>query len=540
MAHRPSRFLTVFLTALSLIVGAAIVWRVISYSSGSTSPDPAVAIGDAGDARDSIRGDGAMLVTQDDATAAVRLPANDRASSSTVLMPVEPGSLTARELERRRAFERLIAKPPAAGGAASSTPPPAPRPVVTAPPPKTVVLPIPKVAPVKVVASAPKPSTQTQVQSQTQSGSNSNSTNTNPNTPERRDDDPNSDSIPPKVVSIQFVPAEVRDGESTVLTITASDNLSGVRSVSGTISSPTGALQGYACQREGDTDRFSTRISIPKDAADGLWNVSYVNLSDNASNSGNVTYVPPNIPQGASFRVTSSRPDASGPTLKAAWLDRPSIKAGERNTIFMQVDDDKSGVQGVSGIFASPAKLAHIGFNCQLAEGLNWQCSFSAPACLDCGTWQLEQVQLQDKANNLTTIRLGNPLLAPMHMDIFGDQCDATPPTMQSAVLDRNSVSNAVATTITLTVVASDNMCGVGSVSGHATGPSQPGSLSRIYFALSPAGDGQTWSGALTVPAKAPKGLWKVTWLQVLDKGYNLKAYGENDAILQGATFRVE
>jgi hypothetical protein len=34
--------------------------------------------------------------------------------------------------------------------------------------------------------------------------------------------------------------------------------------------------------------------------------------------------------------------------------------------------------------------------------------------------------------------------------------------------------------------------------------------------------------------------LWKVTWLQVLDKGYNLKAYGENDAILQGVTFRVE
>ena len=28
------------------------------------------------------------------------------------------------------------------------------------------------------------------------------------------------------------------------------------------------------------------------------------------------------VPQTASFRVVSSRPDAQGPTLKAVWLDR--------------------------------------------------------------------------------------------------------------------------------------------------------------------------------------------------------------------------
>ncbi len=532
MLARSSRFLVIFFAALTVVVAVAIGLRVASYSddgSGAVVPQVAEAGGRSG----------STLQMQPDATSAARL---EVAPESSGVIEEDgkqtPASMSLDEQQRRRTLDQLLAKASTPVPAVADIPAAAP---IAPAPPITMPVRAPQPATPRPVAVKPAPSAPARSVAQQPGSQPSGSTSPSQGSaPTDRDDDPNSDTVPPQIAGVEFVPQQVKDGETTVLTITATDNLSGVRSISGTISSPTGALQGYACQREGETNRFSARVAVPKDAAEGLWNVSYVNLSDNASNSTSVTYAQPNVPQTASFRVTSARPDSNGPTLKAIWLERPSIKAGEKNTILLQADDDKSGVQAVSGLFVSPSKLARIGFNCQLADGLNWKCSFAAPSCLDCGNWQLEQVQMQDKANNMSTLRADNPLVSALHMDIFSDQCDATAPGMQSATLDRNSVRNDTASSITLTVVATDNLCGIGSISGHATGPSQPGSLSRIYFALSPAGDPQTWSGPLNIPARAPKGIWTVTWVQVLDKGYNLKAYGSGEPLLQRTTFRVE
>jgi hypothetical protein len=523
-----SRFLAIFLSVVTLFVIAAIGVRVWSYNAGD-----GVRLGE--DAPSSTAGDTTGTLTlRDDAT-----PAADTAESVDGGTIVEIGetaparTATSREEERRRLFDRLLTERPVKASPAAVTAEAAPVRVVALPPP-----PAPKPAPVRAAAPpAPRPAVVSM-----SSGGATQSTGPVPGEKpaQQTPDDPNSDNTPPQVQLVEFNPQQVRDGEVTVLTITAMDNLSGVRSISGTIVSPTGALTGFACQREPDTNRFSTRVAVPKDAAEGTWNVSYISLSDNASNSTQVTYVPPNVPAGASFRVTSSRPDSAGPSLKAVWLDKPSIRAGEKTTVSVQADDDKAGVKVVSGIFVSPSKHARIGFNCQPGDGLNWRCGFNPPACLDCGTWQLEQMQLQDNANNTTTIRGDNPIVSAVKIDIFGDNCDSTTPTMQTIALDRNSISNATATSITVTVVASDNLCGVGSVSGHATGPSRPGSVSRVYFALNPSGDGQSWSGPMNIPEKAPKGVWTVTWVQVLDKGFNLKAYAQGDPILGTATFRVE
>src|SRR6185503_19128109 len=81
-------------------------------------------------------------------------------------------------------------------------------------------------------------------------------------------DDPDSDSMPPQLKAIEFIPNVVQDGGETVLAVMASDNLSGIRSISGSIMSPTSAVQGFALMREGDSDRYITRIGIPKNAAE--------------------------------------------------------------------------------------------------------------------------------------------------------------------------------------------------------------------------------------------------------------------------------
>lgn len=358
-----------------------------------------------------------------------------------------------------------------------------------------------------------------------------------------KDKDPSSDTMPPQVMAIDFVPATVHDGEETVLGVVAVDDLSGVRTISGSIVSPSGGLQGFALQREGDTTRYSSRIVIPKDSPEGIWRVNYLNLTDNAGNPLSLTYNGGGaaILANAAFRVVSNRPDSAGPTLKAVWIDKPSIRAGERDTIFIQADDDKSGVHMVSGVFQSPQKFARIGFGCRGGDNGVWQCDLSTPVCLDCGDWQLEQIQMQDKANNMTTVQIDNPKVAAVRVNIVGESCDGAPPVLQSAVLDTNAVSNAEVSTITMTVTASDDVCGVASISGQAAGPqTEGGQPPRIYFSFAPAGDSNTWVGKITVPKLAAKGLWNVAWMQLLDKGNNLKTYSHADGVLANAVFRVQ
>jgi hypothetical protein len=335
---------------------------------------------------------------------------------------------------------------------------------------------------------------------------------------------------------VEFTPPEVKDGEQTMLLVQATDALSGIRSVSGTLAAPTGAVQGFACQKEGESGRFMARISVPRDAAEGVWQINHLSILDNANNIA--TFTPRGtLPPTANFRVVSSRPDGTGPTLKALWIDKRSMQGGEKNTLFVEADDDKSGVNLVTGIIQSPSRLARVGFVCRTNGPATWACEITAPACADCGEWRLEQLQLQDKANNMTTVRPDNPLVGAIRVDVSSAACDATPPQLLSVTLDQNAISNAQAGSIGISATLSDDACGVLSVSGHATGPSPTGA--PLHFFLSVTGDPQTWSGKISIPQLLAKGMWRIVRMQVLDKGQNLKTYSSADPVLAGAVFEV-
>jgi hypothetical protein len=385
----------------------------------------------------------------------------------------------------------------------------------------------------------PKPQQQPQQQQQTRGGEGSSADTQQSEQKAREEQDPETDVTPPQLVGAEFVPAQVQDNGETTLAATVTDNLSGVRSVSGVISSPSGALQGFACQREGESDRFVARIRIPPDAAEGEWSVKYLTLSDNANNSVNINQSSGQLPMSARFRVNSSSSDSTPPLLRSVYLERRSMNAGERNTVFIQAEDEKSGVSLVSGVFVSPSKQARIGFGCRPGGGGAWECTVSPPACLDCGAWQLEQIQAQDKANNMATFRGDNQLVSQIVLDISGDKCDAGPPQIAALAVNPLAVSNAEGGTINITAVVQDDACGVASLSGQAI-PAGATSGQRIPFSFDPSPDGQNFSGRIVVPKHAAKGVWTIGWIQALDKGHNLRAYGAAEPVLARVTFRVE
>lgn len=495
-------FLPVFFTVLSIVFLIAVVLRIRSYESEE------------------------VLATAT-ATTTGRSASADAGNMSPDLSQ-QPGERTMTLLELPNATA------PASLSIAKELPPPAPE---EKPSLLTRILhPIasrqatrPAPAPPSAPPQAAQPASQTRMQQQTEmreAGETS---------------DPTSDSTPPRLISIVFNPSQIQDGQETMLIVEAADELSGVRSISGTIVAPSGAVQGFACQREGETGRYFARVSVPKDAAEGIWAVNYVNLMDNASNSAPIASARSGLLASATFRVISSRPDSQGPTLKAIWIDRRAMRGGEKNSVYVQAEDDKSGLNLISGIFQSPSRVARVGFVCRAAGDSSWTCEFAAPDCADCGEWHLEQLQLQDKANNMTTLRAqANEMVSAVRVEISSDACDATPPAVEAIVLDQTAVSNADASTITVTATLSDDRCGVLSVSGQATGPTVGGQAPRLYFSFTAAGDPHTWVGRIAVPRLAAKGTWRISFLQVLDRGQNLKAYSQADPVLGNATFQVQ
>jgi hypothetical protein len=350
--------------------------------------------------------------------------------------------------------------------------------------------------------------------------------------------DRETDLLPPQLMAAEFIPPQVSDGEQTTFAVMVQDNLSGVRSVSGVITSPSGSLQGFACSREGDSNRFVARINVPKDAPEGMWEVKYLTLSDNASNNVSLNRAQGSLPVTAGFRVNSSAPDSAGPQLRSVWLDRQAMRAGEKNTLFIQADDEKSGVSFASGVFISPAKSARIGFGCRAGNGGMWECPVTPGTCLDCGIWVLEQIQLQDKANNMSTFRADNQLVKTVALDIAGDSCDSIAPTMTMLTLNPTVVSNAQDSVITVTATLHDEGgCGASTLSAQAA---PVGSAQRRPVTFMPSTDGTTFVGRLEIPKFAAKGEWVIAWAQTLDKGNNLRIYGANDPVLARATFRVE
>lgn len=368
-----------------------------------------------------------------------------------------------------------------------------------------------------------------------------NQTPNDPTRPDDQSDDPETDVAPPQLMSLQFMPAEVQDGNETVLAAMVHDNRSGVRSVSGVIASPSGSMQGFACTRDAEVQgRYLAKISVPKDAPAGVWFIKYLTLSDNASNSVTLNAGQGSLPSTASFRVTSTDADSTGPTLKDVRLDKQAMRAGDRNAVFIMAEDDKSGVQLVSGVFVSPARAARIGFGCRPGSTGTWECAVQTPVCLDCGAWKLEQIQLQDKANNLSTYRGDNPLVAQVSLDIAGDRCDAQAPVVTMLTLSPTVVSNAEETIITVNAtVVDEGGCGTASLSGQAVPPGGIGGQ-RHYISFTPMPDGTGYVGQLKIPQFAAKGTWSIAWIQALDKGHNLRAYSTAERVVAGATFRVE
>jgi hypothetical protein len=522
-------FLSVFLTLLTVAFATALMVRVRSYTV--KAPEPT-----------------SQSMTVATTSAAPRSPASPVTfeplpSDSTIVAassssaPVATTSSAAATTRAQR-FRELLA-----AGISAVAPSAAPAAMQQlAPPPK------PAATPPQTRPPAPV-SRQTSVQTQGRSsggaagaGPNQSApgTESKPKPPANEPKDPNSDTAPPQLLSINFDPPQVQDGGDTTLVVVATDDLSGVRGISGTLSNPSGkAVQGFAQQREGETMRYTSRIHIPEKAEEGIWKVSFLTMSDMATNSVTLNSAQGTLPPTAALKVISSASDSTPPALRNVWLERRAMRAGEHNTLFVDATDEKSGIHLVAAVFLSPSKAARFGVGCQKGGNDVYQCDVFPPQCLDCGDWTLEQVQMQDNANNFGTARGGdNASVNAIRLNITGDSCDSTPPVLQGVQVSRTEiVMGRDEPVVEVIAQVTDDGCGIGGVSGQVVGPGS--SSSGTFFSFQQR-EGNTYVGTIRLHPNSAHGVWHLQSLTVNDKGQNLKIYNGNDPLLARAAFTVK
>jgi hypothetical protein len=357
--------------------------------------------------------------------------------------------------------------------------------------------------------------------------------------------DPESDSRPPVLQFLRFDPAEIKGGGVATLSLQVADDLSGVKSVSGVLQSPSAtAVVPFIAQDRSASGVYSATVAIPRQAETGDWFVAVVQAVDKAENALNATFVKATVPQGGTLRVVSDDSDATAPVVRAVTIEKGAVGAGTNNRLVIEVDDDRSGVLSVTGSFQSPSKSAFIPFACgQRDETSDWQAAIPIPANADCGTWTLKLLRVADKANNAAILGEDVPLLGSAHFVVSGGGCDAEPPTIDALFFSPTVVTNTVATEITLTVRAHDDRSGVGSLTGRVEGPvSATGQVPSIYFesAADPDDPGAPLTARIPVPQFAAKGVWRVALVQVTDNARNTRSYGRDDPALADGSFTVE
>ena len=352
--------------------------------------------------------------------------------------------------------------------------------------------------------------------------------------------DDGSDVVPPVLLSATFEPARVEAGQPTFFSVFASDQRTGVRSVAGIVRSPSGSQQGFSCNREGETNRWVARVPVPEKAPAGRWLVQLLTLTDHAGNRADLNQALGGVPSSAAFDVVSAESDSSGPTLRAVWLERVAMRAGETNRLFVDAADEEAGIAFVHGVFVSPSKSARLGFGCKQGTSGTWECPLAPPACLDCGGWQLELIQIQDRASNSTTFRADHAAVGPVSLELAGDRCDAAAPRVTLVEIDPPVVSSAEESGVSVRVsVTDEGGCGAKSLSAQMVPPDQVGGQ-RATVVFGPSPDGATFTGRLVIPKLAAKGLWTFAWMEVRDAGLNLRMLGAGEPVLKAATLRVE
>jgi hypothetical protein len=357
--------------------------------------------------------------------------------------------------------------------------------------------------------------------------------------PETDRDEPDySDAAPPQVTAIWFDPRQVSPGDNISVYVQATDNLSGVNAISGTSKSPSGtAVLSFGCERSDTEDSFVGTLAIPDQAEMGRWYLTFLQVSDKASN--RKTYaVNSALLTNAYFEVVGSDSDNVPPEVTAVYVNPLELEGGDSVQVTVEAEDDKSGVARISGVFMSPSKHARLSFSCRNEGEPNlFYGHLTIPEDAEAGQWTLEWLQAQDGARNTKTLNRANfpGIFDHASVRVHTDRSDSQPPTLDNLTTYPATVT--YEETAQIVVYASDDISGINSVSGGLRSPS---GKAHLHFSCIYDQENDAYQAEVTIPTNAEIGVWRVDYIRMIDKARNEIDYPyQKNALVRQAVFEI-
>lgn len=368
------------------------------------------------------------------------------------------------------------------------------------------------------------------------------------------------DTAGPQIASFSSTPAAV-DVRTTAATVTATaqitDDLSGLSAARVFYRSPSG-IQGQTFvfgshnRTSGDAlnGTYSMSLSIDTQQESGLWKVSGATTTDAVGNSRSYSEAEARAFGAADFTVTSNR-DATKPAVTAVrWSPSPlDVSGGDGMPVFEwdATDEGGSGVyyvnisvsspsnrQRISGQavdFSSTVRNAHtftgIGtMGTPVGTGTHFE--NGVPQYSEPGTWDVDYVQVIDRANNQTTYQ-GAALAAILQgpFQVAANPVDTADPVIHAYRFSPASIDVSTAPkTVNVEIDVSDELSGV--QAGWVTFKSPTITTASPQFITRTASFYQTLAqprittgtitAAVTFPTYDRSGDWSVDQVCVVDR----------------------
>jgi hypothetical protein len=340
----------------------------------------------------------------------------------------------------------------------------------------------------------------------------------NPSQPEGRVEDVD----PPYVRGITMNPQESKAGATILIAIDAFDLVSGVKSVSGTIQSPSGnAIIPFVCHPDPQSGFFVSEIRIPDKAESGIWYIKGLTVTDTAGNQYHYAVGVEPILNVANFTVSSESSDNKPPALESLEFDPRSVKDGETVNVRIRAQDDISGIKGIFGTVKSPSGTATLSFSCKFSlEADCYMGTFKVPEKAEFGTWPLKYLRLVDNANNTAHIYPGHPGTENASFEVRSETSDSEAPRLNDILLVPKQVR--AGGTVQVRVRAEDDLSGIRSIIGWVRNPSK---TARIPFDCKFVEQTNDYVGQFTLPELAETGRWYIEILHLFDKAGNKRQY---------------
>jgi len=346
-----------------------------------------------------------------------------------------------------------------------------------------------------------------------------------------------SDAEPPRVLSIWFDPGEAQPGTNVVVSVQASDDLSGVQSVFGKAKSPTGtALLAFECQKSDNNEIFVGVIEIPDRAETGTWSIANLQARDKVQNLR--TYAEnDSILQNAYFQIIGSDSDNTPPSVVDVRLQPREVRGGEKIYLSVEAQDDISGVARIYGSLVSPSNNARFSIACsKTQEDHIFTGSATLPKDAESGEWSLYYLRAEDEAKNAKMYfrNTDTELFEQATVQVYAERSDAQPPTLDDLAITPGAVT--YGEDVEIVVSASDDVSGVNQVFGRLRSPS---GKAQIPFSCTRLGESDTYRATVTIKNNSEVGIWRVDYIRTTDKARNDMMYGIQNTLVAGATFEV-